>query len=162
MQTKENAEKLAEMRRLYENEGLTLARIGEQFGVTRQAVRERLMNAGVVLRRTGPSEKQYEREILEKLYSEEKLTVSDTAKRLGVSGKHIAKELKRHDIGQRSQNSHLRTVPELFAIKPGETIVIERPANARPVSGIHAKAKRAGMKVRVKSIANKLEIYRIS
>ncbi len=53
----EQSERLKEMRRLYEVENLTLREIGDCFGVSRQTIHNRLVKAGVSLRKKGACKK---------------------------------------------------------------------------------------------------------
>ncbi len=64
MNQKEQAQRLLEMQRLYEVEGLTLREIAGIFGLTWQAIHERLVRAGTPLRQESPVKRFLERETL--------------------------------------------------------------------------------------------------
>src|SRR5438132_13477696 len=88
----------AELRRLYEDEGLTLQQVGDRIGLTRQAVHIRLSKAGVKMRPHGLPPIRLERDLLYRLYVVEGLTFAQTCAKLGVTGTPVKRELERHGI----------------------------------------------------------------
>lgn len=133
--------KLAEMRRLYVDEGLTLKEIGVRFGITRQAVHLRFVKAGIS-RRSHNSQKFIDlnrqrneritrflddhRSEIVKEYDDEMVPVSVIANRFGISHGVIRKYLIACGVKIRSTDS-FRTYPELGKLKIGESLLLPRP-----------------------------------
>ncbi len=72
----EQAERLKEMQRLYEDEELRLREIAERFGVSWQAIHERLVRAKIPLRPKSAVKRFLDRETLIELYINENLTIA--------------------------------------------------------------------------------------
>jgi hypothetical protein len=163
MKKKKRSEILEEMRNLYEVEKLSLMEIGLRFGISRQTVSERFKRAGILLPGAGNFRKKtFEREILVKLYLEEKLSGIETARRLKTTYSTLRKELTRHGIQIRQYGFTKRIYSALYELKVGETVLVKRPDTKNPVTSLHSKATNARMKISVKSVGKDLmEIYRI-
>jgi transposase len=95
---------LAETRRLYVDEGLSLGKIGERFGISPQAVQERLKTLGV--RRRGIKERHpvvelVDYDLIHRLYVIDGLNCAEVGAKLGMTTKHALAQLKRHGIERR-------------------------------------------------------------
>lgn len=132
---------LDEMRRLYDDEGMTLREIGYRFGVTRQAVHLRFVAAGIP-RRSHYSQKFIDvnrdrlrritrilddrREEILRMYNDEKVPLSKIAKQIGVSNGAVRRYLISCGVEIRSNRS-FRSFPLLGKLKIGESILLPRP-----------------------------------
>lgn len=161
MSDRSQKEKLEEMRRFYEDEQWSLAQIAAHFGITKPAVRERLVKAGVQRRKRGAPKKSFDKEILIKQHVAENRTIHQTAACLGTGYESVRRELKRQGIETPAPNALRRTMPELADLALGATMLIERPIAKNPLIKIHMKAKRFGVKFALKSIHSKIKIKRI-
>ncbi len=103
MNQEEQAQRLLEMQRLYEVEQLTVRQIADHFGVSWQAIHERLVRAGVPLRQKSPVKRFLERETLIDLYTINNLTIGEIAQRLKTNYEKVSEELDRHGIKKRSK-----------------------------------------------------------
>jgi len=86
------------LRELYEEEGLSLRQIAERYGVSYQAVHNRLVRAGVAFRHSKQISAALDKKVLSKLYQKEHLTKAEIARRLGVSFGVVTSELERLGI----------------------------------------------------------------
>lgn len=80
--------RLAEMRRLYEAEGRTLAEVGKAFGVTRQRVQQLFIKAGVRRRYRRYVNENVPAAVLaemRRLYEDELFSIEKVARRFGIS-----------------------------------------------------------------------------
>ncbi len=147
-----------EMAALYRS-GLSLAAVGEKFGLTRQGVRHRFTQAGVV-RRSKPKYTNIDKERLEKFYLEDKLPIDKIASFFSVSKPFINHALEFYKIPKRSPiNKGGYLVNNLRKLKIGEKKEIKiRP---KVYSGIYTTAKRLGIKVSVRSCGGNFEITRV-
>ncbi len=66
------------------------------------------------------------------LYTEENLSIGETALRLQTNYKTVPDELARHSIEKHSSGYFYRRQPELYRLKVGENAVIERPRVKNP------------------------------
>jgi predicted DNA-binding protein YlxM (UPF0122 family) len=161
MGKKEQIERLKEMQRLYEVENLTLREIAEHFGVSWQAIHERLVKAGVPMRQKSPVKRFLDRETLVQLYIEESLTIGETAKRLKTDYNKVSQELGRHGIEKRSKGYFKRKHPELYQLNVGEKTIIKRPTVTNPYRNLYKKAQKIGIQISIKTInVETLQIYR--
>lgn len=157
----ERENKLQEIRRLYDEKDLTIKQIAEKFGVSSQAIYCRLQRAGILLRPRS-LKKNFNRQVLEKLYLIEKFTLKESAKRLKTTPRVLKRELKKNGIEIRPYGTTRRKYPEFYEIKVGETVLIKRPPVKNPVSLLHSKATMARMKITVRSLENcMMEIHRL-
>ena len=90
-----------ELSRLYEVEGLTLRQIAKHFGVSHQAVHDRLLRMGVALRKRSHRRYSFDAELLNQLYVVRGLTVAEVAAELNARPYCVTRELKRHGIPRR-------------------------------------------------------------
>jgi hypothetical protein len=94
---------------LYED-GKTLEEIGNQFGISRQAVQSRLKRAGFERRPRGVKTKSREldRDVLIELYQNRKLPPSKIAEELNVTAPFVIRQLKKHNIPLRTRKEARR------------------------------------------------------
>ena len=90
-----------ELRRLYEVEGLTLRQIAEHFGVSHQAVHDRLSRMGISMRLRVVRRNSLDPDVLHRLYVADGLTIAEVAEKLGLTPYFISRELKHHGIPRR-------------------------------------------------------------
>ncbi len=158
----EQTVRLREMQRLYEVEKRTLREIADLFGVTWQAIHDRLVRAGVLLRQKNPIKRLLDRETLIKLYIVENLTISETAQRLKTHYKKVSDEIKRHEIIKRPRGYSGRKYTELNLLSVGGNVIIQRPQVKNPYLSLYGKAQKIGIRISVKSIDDKtMQINRI-
>jgi transposase len=86
------------LQELYEKEGLSLREIAERFGVSHQAIHNRLERVDTKFRHTKQIRKTLNEKVLRRLYSEEGLNKAELARKFGVSNNLISSELKRLGI----------------------------------------------------------------
>jgi hypothetical protein len=119
------------MTRLYVDAGLTLQEIAVLYGVTRQAVNDRLARAGVQIRTNRrpplPPLDEGQDEVV-RLYLDETVPVYLLAQRFRVTYKEIRRRLLSQGIELR-ENGRPRKYPELCDLKLNETIVLAKPAS---------------------------------
>ncbi len=152
MNKHEQAKRLKEMRRLYEDEKRTLREVADHFKVTWQAIHDRLVRAGVPLRQKSPVKRLLERETLVELYLDTGLTIGETAKRLKIDVSKVSEELERHGIEKRSRGFFKRKYPELYQLKVGDKAVIKRPSVTNPYRNLYEKAQKIGIRISIKSV----------
>lgn len=113
-------ERLAEICRLYEDEGFTLVRIAGHFGLTKQRIQQILKQAGIIPRYKRIN---FSRDVLYRLYIIERNSLSRTAKILRAGRHDVVRELARYEI-ERRHSSPLqidREVLERLYISEGLT-----------------------------------------
>jgi DNA-binding transcriptional regulator LsrR (DeoR family) len=116
---KSRLKNIDEIKTLYES-GLTLQAIGVRFGVSRQAVHDRLRRAGIERRPRRQPPLQLNREVLHQFRVVERLTLAEISAKLGVSISVVGSELRRHGI-KRVKNHIDRAVLERVYIAEGLT-----------------------------------------
>ena len=151
---------IEELRRLYLDEGWSLQKIGDHFGISRQAVHERLKRDGVEFRRYTRRTPPIDRETLKRLYIAERLAVRHIAEQLGQSPDKIYESLHQYQIPVR--RGCPRKYPALEDLKVGESIVVPKPEIAgSPHISFYMMARKLGIKLSVKTVAdNTLRITR--
>jgi hypothetical protein len=144
-----------EWKLLYES-GLSLNAIGDRYGVTKQAVHDRLKRAGVEIR----SKKQaqalrfipIERDILDALYVEKRMSIAAVAERLGVSCDQVKRSMRTHGIKAR-RSGHWRKYTLIDTMKVGEAHDFPRPQSKGTWhANFYQAAKIRGMRVRVRIV----------
>ena len=148
-----------QMTRLYVDAGLTLKEIGLFFGVTHQAVRDRLYRAGVQMRtnRRPPMPPLDEcQDEMVRSYLDERVPVYLLAQRFRVTKEEIRRRLLSCGIELR-QSGGQRKFPELYNLKLNETIVLAKPASKGRsrqywYETFYKAARRLGVRFSVKSI----------
>jgi hypothetical protein len=140
--------------------GATLQAIGKEYGMTRQAVHYRLTKAGINTSQT--KYERFDRTLLEKLYTEERLSLEKIAAIFSTYIDSILKALKFHKIPRRQ---NIKTggfkVDFLRSLEIGEKGIFEWK-NRGKGAHLHGAAKEIGIKISVKSIGgNHYEVTRI-
>lgn len=149
---------MAELRR----KGLTFKQIGKKYGMTKQAVDDRFKTLKINPRPPAIQEK-VDKSRLEKLYSEDSLSLNRIADEFGVGTAIIEKALKIYEIPKRiSLTKRGRYKSFLENLEVGEKDVIVITAKYPHIS-MHSAAKRHGQKkISMKKIGeNKFEITRL-
>ena len=110
-----------ELRRLYWEEEMSMAEIGEHFGISHVTVKYWMVKHGIDRREpTDPphpndhevSEKRYEdRELMRRLYIDEQLSQEDIARRLDCCTNTVRRWLRRHDIPVRPKGTRNTDAP---------------------------------------------------
>ena len=151
---------LNELKLLYCEEGFSLRAIAKRFGVTYQAIHDRLVRAGITRRKRGePKKEPVAKETLQTLYLLERLSVTEIAKRLKMPQKRIYAALRFHSIPRikRAQRS------ELGKLSVGGVIELPAPKRRRFYSNIYGQAKHAGIRVSIKTIdKDRIEVRRVA
>ena len=151
----------AEMCRLYRIEDLTLREIAARFGISYQAVYQRVSSVGLLLRPNHSPPRVIDRETLVRLYVDERLSVYKIAEKLKAANKTIISEMRRHRIKRRPRASELRRYPELDGLKVGESLEVSRPNVRNPYVAYYGAAAVRGIRVSVRSIGkDRLKITR--
>lgn len=130
--------------------GVSLAAIGRRYGMTRQAVHSRLKRSGLIF--AGPpiprsKAPEIGRDRLEKLYTENVLSVDKIGVVFGVGGSVIRRALIFYQIPKRlpiKRSGKYADVLRKLAV--GESAVIES-AIKYPSHTFHLSAKSAGIKI---------------
>lgn len=149
---------LAEMRRLYSEESLTLQEIADLYGMTKQAVRDRFVRHGVQLikNRQHKIKQTVDRELLIKLYVAEERPLDVIYKRLRISNRILMHELKRHGIAIRSF-ARLRTLYSehyelMTELKVGDQMSVLFQQDRKDYTPMYKKADRLGIKISITRI----------
>ena len=165
--TAEKKAVLDEMRRLYEDEMMTLKQVGKVYGITRQAVHNRFVAAGIPRRGNYGqrlfeyTEQHRERmtrllivhgdEIL-RLYVDDRLSPDKIGKRLGISVPRIRKFLVESGVEIRGSGP-LTKFPELGKLKVGESILLPKPTRKNsPHLTYYRMAKTLKIRVSLESV----------
>lgn len=145
------------MKTLYES-GFSLEEVGNEFGMTRQAVRDRFMKAGIERRQLESVDKDH----LERLYSVERTSLRKIAVFFGVSTGKIERALKFYKIPKRvSLKTGGYIVDFLRTLEVGDRKILEWKNNDYP--HIHKFAKNLGMRISLRARGdNNYEVTKIS
>lgn len=140
-----------QMAELY-NTGMTLEQVGAVFGLTRQGVRHRFMVAGILRRE---KVKPIGKEILEKLYTQDKLPITEIADSLSVSEAVIKVRLKFYEIPKRERiKNGGQIVDFLRSLEINQQKIFEYNGPADYVS-LYGDAKNIGIKIKTKRLPHK-------
>lgn len=157
MKSRTNAlrkENIPEIRRLYEEDGLTVQGIADRFAVSWTAIYNRLLGAGVKIRPLTHNRKHVDRDLLYDAYVVRGLTLAAAAAELGVSKTKISDELNRFKIPRCGPGGHLRKqkydLAELKRLYEEEGLTIRQIADrlAIPHQTINQRLVRSGAKMR--------------
>ena len=96
---------MAEVERMYNDEGMGLAQIGDVLGVSQCTVRRRMIEHGLKRRRVGPAYKSImaKASVLREMYEEKRMTVAEVGLAYGVSSPTARRDLEQHGIRIRKQ-----------------------------------------------------------
>ncbi|MDQ4123262.1 MAG: helix-turn-helix domain-containing protein [Acidobacteriota bacterium] len=91
-------------------DGKTLEEIGNQFGISRQAVQSRLKRAGIDRQQRGRKTESLElnRDVLIELYQNRKLSTTKVAEELNSTVPFVIRQLKKHKIQLRTRKEARR------------------------------------------------------
>lgn len=150
-----------EMARLYRS-GLLLKAISEIYGISKQAVQQRLASVGVTAKDRPPLHRKIEKDYLESLYAE-KLTMRVIAEKLGVSVPTLNQALKLHRIPRRKSINTGGPRADVFRkLNIGDKCEEVFTHNKQPYVLIYTTARHIGIKVSTRSLGDgKFEITRI-
>ena len=140
------------IRHLYEVEQLSLKKISDRLGITRQAIHGRMVRSGIKLRPNVMPLKKFDRDVLHQLYEVERRPVYKVAEAMGVSHCVVERELKRHGIERRPKHSEKRRPSVLDGLAIGDSIVLKRPKLPKPHARLYMKAKDRRMKISIRRI----------
>jgi len=145
------------VRRLYEEECLTLRQVAERLSVSRQAVHDRLIRDGVKTRSTAATRRHGPREAynygidagkLRELYLEKGLGCSAIGRRIGVERGRVWRALIRENIPRRAFAApRSKKYAAVYDLKPGESALVSRPNHA----AVYQLAKRLKIRLSVRS-----------
>lgn len=141
---------------LYRKQKLSSTEIGDRVGLTRQAVWARLKNAGVPIRPNAKKPPIYGKDLLERLYVFEGLTVAQVAERLNTTSSVIIREMDVFGIERRKPDAWMVKFPELRKLKVGESIDLPKlTTRLRPHTQFYQMATTIGIRVSTRSIDEK-------
>jgi predicted DNA-binding protein YlxM (UPF0122 family) len=140
----------AVLRQLYDS-GLNMKQIAERFGVTKQAIHIRFVNAGIPRRDRSLARFKVDVKLLKRLIQKDKLTNAKAAEALGVPVTVIRPLIKKHKI-ERGYRS--RRFPELNSIKVGESILVPR---GNTIGQNYIRFYQMGRKLGIKLSANRID-----
>ncbi len=160
-----SAAALAEMRRLYFEESLTLQEIAAIFGVTREAVRALFVRHGIEIlnkRRGRKIHRTLDRETLIQLYVVEKKPIAEIFRELHTTKEVLKRELKRHEIEIRLPSALHTRDASLGELMVGEKMIVTLRRGGKDPSYIYRKAKKLGIKITATRIdENSFQVTRV-
>ena len=146
---------LQELIRLYNVRKMTLETIGEQFGISRQAVHNRLKRAGVQLRPRSKRVSKIDGPLLYELYVGQKLSLAEIGKRVGLKSVTIRSLLVKHGLTTGPGWECQIKYPQIRKFAIGEYLELPRPMTRYKFYGnYYSMAKVAGIRVSIRSIGN--------
>lgn len=150
-----------QMVKLYQD-GMTLEEVGKKFGLSRQGVRHRFIQAGIP-RRSKINYKNIDIKRLEKLYFEERLTIPKIAAEFPVQTIVIRKALKFHQIPRREPLKLGGYIVDfLRSLEINEKGIIEWQRNEE-YANLHHPAKQINLKISIRKLTGrKFEITRLA
>jgi transcriptional regulator with XRE-family HTH domain len=142
---------------------LSLQRIGEELGVSMQAVHNRMKQAGIPRRpQNGRPLKLDEKKIC-RLYTKDGLTMAEVAKRMGVSMRPIVRVLTENGIPPHHVGTRPHKYLELEKLKVGESKIYPRKPNGEKDEYLYRAAKRFGIRIRVRDFGKaRVRVTRIA
>lgn len=142
-------------------QGWSLKQIGEKFGISRQAVQQRLQKIGISRRdkERGRKIDKIDRADLQRLYSDGK-NLYEIAEYFSTSASTIHLALKFHKIPKRDKPG--KWVDIFRSMAKGESRVVECN-HVRPHVTLHTLAARKGIKISISKLGdNQFQITRRS
>lgn len=135
-----------QMEQMYKD-GMSLAKIGKEFAMTRQGIRHRFVVAEISRRKN--KYQQIDRAELEKLYCRERLQISRIADFFSVSQPIIQRALIYHKIPPRNPLGKRGFMREfLKQLKPNESKDLKLQSPGKRIGGIYRAARRLGFKIK--------------
>lgn len=133
----------------YNNGGLTLQEIGSKIGVSRQRVHQILKQHGIATRPSKPRGRTLDRDLLERLYIDERKNLNEVVKAVRASHPIVKRELKRHGIDLRPSSFSRMKPSELDGLEVGESITIECKFKKMYYSSLYSKADVRGIRISI-------------
>ena len=151
-----------EMAKLYRN-GMTMQEIGENYGISRQTVQQRLASIGITGNARPPKYTLIDKNRLEFLYASQRVSIDKIGETLDAAPHLVEQALKFHRIPKRTSiSTNGKYVDALRLLEIGAAAEIECPAK-HPHKVLHKSAKCAGTKISVKKLDHgKYQVTRIS
>jgi DNA invertase Pin-like site-specific DNA recombinase len=148
-------DKTRQMVELYRN-GMSLEEVGRKFGITRQAVRERFIKAGVERRgKVKYNHREINKNQLEALYSGDRISVAEIARLFSVDRATIGRALKFHEIPKRRPLKTGGYIVDLLRnLEINENCIIERRVEGKDAH-LHATAIGNGIKISLRALGNR-------
>lgn len=149
-----NQSEIEEIRKLYEDEKLSLQAIASRFGLTKQGIHYRLKSSGVQFRKRGGSTVDpSDVERLTQMYVDEKKTGKEIGLEIGVSATTVFKRLARYGIDRRRPADWKRKHPELAGLEVGESLIVPRPKRRTKYQHYYYfMGKSLGIRISVKTL----------
>ena len=135
-------------------QGWSLQQIGEHFGISRQAVQQRLQKEGISGsdRHWGRKIENIDKTDLQRLYFEGK-NLTEIGEYFSTSASTIYAALKFHKIPKRDKPGKWLNIFKSMEI--GESRVVECD-HVRPYASLHSLAAKKGIKISIKKIEDTL------
>lgn len=141
---------IEDIRSLYLEKSWSVSRIAMHFGVTRQAIYERMCREGVQYRsKMGLGATEIPRSELERLYIRERLTIAEIARQTGHSWSVVAGVLDRCGIERLNNRELSAFTPGFTSMQVGDRLEVE--TDGRFPSWICHQAKRLNFRVVIRS-----------
>ncbi len=138
-----------EKKRLYLVEHLGLKAIAGRFGVSKDAIRKRLVKAGIDRHPRGQLPPKIDKKVLEELYHRKGLSLRDTARHLCVTLNTILWAMKRH--GLKARRKGLQPSPSIvddMGVGESRIVTSDKPAKVLHKSLYHS-ARRQGKRITI-------------
>ena len=146
----------SEIIELYVNHELSATEIGRRVRLTRQAVHARLKTAGVETRSNGEKPPAFEKDLLEKLYVHDRLTVAEVAEKLNTTDGVIRRAMKIYGIERRKPGALMVKFPQLRSLEIGESVDLPKVRTLpNPHIQFYQMAAKIGIRVSTRSIDDK-------
>jgi hypothetical protein len=95
-----------------------------------------------------------EREILERLFIGERLSIHSIANRLGVSDDKVQSNLVKHGFMIERRPRWIRECPELGTLEIGDSITVMAPQGQRPYDYYYALVRPLGIRISCLKLGN--------
>lgn len=122
------------MKSLYLEERHTLRQIADQFGMSHQAVHYRLKKAGTQFRDSSFNKEPLaiDKPLLIQLYVDKRLSMDETAKRLGCSASKVLATLRQLGITRRNSGPRPTVYAAIYTMKLGQEVLVVKPNHPYP------------------------------
>lgn len=148
---KKGTTQTSEIERLYAVECWPVIKIAGHLGVTRQAVYERMRNAGIALdrrRRKRLPDVEISARKLRRLFEVEKRSIAQVARHLGTTPWKVRSAMLKYKIASRASGMRPKKYPQVAMLKIGDSFEAPLPVgNLASLNCIRADAKRHGFRV---------------
>jgi lambda repressor-like predicted transcriptional regulator len=147
-----------ELRHLYSDEGLSLAKVGKRVGMSPNSVYDRLLKAGCKMRPSkGRAKIEFPIEELRHLYFDEGLTLVEISKRVGLGSNTVEHRLKEAGYKLRPRKVSRIPIETLRHLYFDEELSLEEVGQrvGRNLSAVSSRLRRAGYTLRSGAPAKK-------